>query len=192
MTEQQIAKLYSDNRIAILSYLLRRVAEPEDAADLLADVFIVAVRRSGEVPDGTDARLWLYGVARRLLANHRRGERRRDAAVARLGHSLRAEAVAAPRRADELIVVRQQLALLPADDREMITLTAWDGLTPSEAAQVLGLKPSTARARLFRARRRLQARLVDTNRPQRHNESAIQLSTPSQATPVCIADSFTE
>jgi RNA polymerase sigma-70 factor (ECF subfamily) len=68
--------------------------------------------------------------------------------------------VAEPRPADELLVVREQLALLSADDKELLMLTAWDGLSPGEAAQVLRLKPATARARLFRARRRLQARLA--------------------------------
>jgi RNA polymerase sigma-70 factor (ECF subfamily) len=163
MSETEIARLYRDHRGAILGYLLRRVTEPEDAADLLTEVFVVAVRRHEDIPPDDSARLWLYGVARRLLANHRRGVRRRDDAITRLGSALRTAAAAQHPPADELVVVRQQLALLSDDDREMLTLTAWDGLTPGEAAQVLGLKPATARARLFRARKRLQARLAETD-----------------------------
>lgn len=51
--------------------------DPADAADAVAETFLVAWRRLGEVPDGREARLWLFGVCRRVLANHRRGELRR-------------------------------------------------------------------------------------------------------------------
>ena len=153
--------LYRRHRGAVLSYLVRRVAEPEDAADLLTEVFLVAMRRPDQVPSGDEGRLWLYGVARRRLANHRRGSGRRDAAVASLAEVLRTQALSAPAPTADLLAVTEQLRLLPAEDRELITLVAWDGLTPSEAAQVLGLKPGTARARLSRLRERVRCGLAE-------------------------------
>jgi RNA polymerase sigma factor (sigma-70 family) len=156
-----VDSLYRQYRVAVLSYLVRRVPEPEDAADLLTEVFLVAMRRPDQVPAGDDAKLWLYGVARRLLANHRRGLGRRDAAVAHLAEVLRTQALSAPAPTAELIAVTQQLRRLSAEDRELITLVAWDGLTPSEAAQVLGLKPGTARARLSRLRDKVRLGLAE-------------------------------
>jgi len=159
VTDDRIDGLYREHRAAILAYLVRRAAAPEDAADLLAETFIVALRRPEHVPDGAAARLWLFGVARRVLANHHRGVRRRDAAVERLAAVLRIQAAAAPPAAADMIAMRQQLAGLAPDDRELLTLIAWDGLTPTEAAHVLDINPATARARLMRARRRLRASL---------------------------------
>lgn len=153
--------LYRSYRSAVLAYLLRRVDEPEDAADLLTEVFLVAMRRPREVPQGDEAKLWLYGVARRLLANHRRGTGRRNATVQDLADSLRTQALSVPAPTVEALAVLEQLRLLPADDRELITLVGWDGLTPGEAAQVLGIKPGTARARLFRLRQRVRDGLAE-------------------------------
>ncbi|MBX6384794.1 MAG: RNA polymerase subunit sigma-24 [Microbispora sp.] len=56
----------------LLAYVRRRTESPEDAADALAETFATAWRRIGDVPAGPPARLWLYGVARRVLANGRR------------------------------------------------------------------------------------------------------------------------
>jgi RNA polymerase sigma-70 factor (ECF subfamily) len=55
--------------------------------------------------------------------------------------------------------VHEALGRLSADDRELVTLIAWEGLTPAEAATVLGLSSGTARVRLHRARTRLRAAL---------------------------------
>src|SRR5437588_5430176 len=79
--------LYENNYDAILGYTLRR-APQADALDVVAETFLVAWRRLERVPVGDDARLWLYGTARRVLANHVRAERRR----ARLGGRLTAAA----------------------------------------------------------------------------------------------------
>ncbi len=61
----------------ILGYAVRRCSSPEDAADVVAETYVIAWRRIIELPDGEAGKLWLYGVARRVLANHRRSERRR-------------------------------------------------------------------------------------------------------------------
>jgi len=157
--DERLEMLYREHRVPILAYLVRRAPSLEDAADLLTEVFVVALRRPNQVPDDDAARLWLFGVARRVLANHQRGARRRDAAVERLADALRTQAATAPPAGADVSDVRRQLALMAPDDRELLTLIAWEGLTPSEAARVLDLNPATARARLMRARRRLRAAL---------------------------------
>ena len=69
---------------AVLGFVARRCDTPVDAADVTADVFVVAWRRIAVIPAGDGARLWLYGVARHALANQHRGETRRG----RLGQAL--------------------------------------------------------------------------------------------------------
>ncbi len=68
----------------VLGYVLRRTGNPDDAADVIADTFLTAWRRLEDMPPEPAARLWLYGVARRVLANHHRGQRRRSALAGRL------------------------------------------------------------------------------------------------------------
>ena len=68
--EDRFRRLYTANFAALLAYALRRVEQHEDAADVVAETFLVAWRRGPELPAGDEVRLWLYGAARRVLANH--------------------------------------------------------------------------------------------------------------------------
>lgn len=75
--------VYTQTYEQILGYAMRRCDSPEDAADVVAETFAIAWRRMDALPAGAEARLWLYGVARNVLANHRRGQdRRRERHVA--------------------------------------------------------------------------------------------------------------
>ena len=97
--DETFRRLYHENFDALLGYALRRTARPEDAADVVADTFLVAWRRQRDVPPGEQARLWLYGVARRTLANQRRGDVRRTHLGERLGADL---ALVVPDLADDV------------------------------------------------------------------------------------------
>ncbi|MFC4908357.1 RNA polymerase sigma factor [Actinomadura gamaensis] len=72
----------------ILGYLARRTEPAEDAADLMAEVSATAWRRVDDLPPGDEARPWLYGTARKVPANHRRGRPRRDRLAGRLREAL--------------------------------------------------------------------------------------------------------
>jgi RNA polymerase sigma-70 factor (ECF subfamily) len=154
--------LYRTHVRALLAYALRRVGRAEEAADVVADTMLVAWRRLPEVPPGDEARLWLFGVARRMLANERRGRDRRD----RLGERLRGE-LSGLVAADHAAAVAGDLALhaalsrLDELDREVLMLTGWEGLRPGEIALVLDVAPATVRTRLHRARRRLHQELAE-------------------------------
>lgn len=82
--EDSFRSLFAGHSRALLGYALRRVSEPADAADVVAETFLVAWRRLDDVPTGSDARLWLFGTARRVLANQRRGALRRSRLADRL------------------------------------------------------------------------------------------------------------
>ena len=159
--EEAFAVLYRAHSRDVLAFAVRRAPTPEDAADVVAETFLVAWRRADEVPAGDAARLWLFGVARRALANHRRGERRRshlsERIRAELPAALAAAAPPAPALDGDLAAA---LAALPHDDREVLLLTAWEDLTPTEIAAVLGISALAARSRLHRARRRIRRALT--------------------------------
>lgn len=151
--------LYQAEVVALLGYAARRIARPEDAADIVADVFTVAWRRIDDVPDGGEARLWLYGVARNVLSNHRRGARRQDRLTDRLRGELRLITPAVQPADDDVDAVRAALGRMSVDDRELLQLTAWECLSPNEVALAMGVPAGTVRSRLHRARRQLRREL---------------------------------
>lgn len=159
--EQRLRELVDANHAALLGYARRRLLDAEDAADVVCEVLLVAWRRIDEVPAGDEARLWLYGVARNVLNNHRRGARRRGRLAERLRDHVRTAVSEAPDPATmpQVVALREAMATLDPADRELIALSAWEGLGPSEIAAVLGIEPGTARVRLHRARTRLRRAL---------------------------------
>ncbi|GAA1567620.1 RNA polymerase sigma factor [Kribbella sancticallisti] len=159
--ELRFRELFAGHFRELLGYALRRVGSPDDAADIVAETMLVAWRRIDEVPADDTARLYLYGVARRVLANHRRGQVRRDKLAERLRSQLAEVTPDLASLADSTAVIQDGLAQLSDDDRELILLTAWDGLDPREAAVVLGVPSRTVRTRLHRARARLRKAVGD-------------------------------
>lgn len=154
---QRIAGLYVSLSGPLLNYLARRVTPVEDAADLLSETFIVAHRRSDDIPaDDEEARMWMFGVARRVLANHHRGAGRRVALADVLRATIRLSYVDVP---DQHSDVREAILSLPRNQRELIQLVHWEGFSIREAAQVLSTSESTARGRYERARKRLRVML---------------------------------
>jgi RNA polymerase sigma-70 factor, ECF subfamily len=161
LAKVRFGKLYREQARAILAYALRRVENPEDASDVVAETFLVAWRRLDEVPIGRRERLWLYAVARRVTANVRRAEGRRTRLAERLSETLPTELAIDPGLGGKAIEVLRAMAGLGDEERELLLLVTWDELSPSEAAKVLGLSPLAARSRLHRARRRLRVLLEE-------------------------------
>jgi RNA polymerase sigma-70 factor (ECF subfamily) len=132
----------------------RRHSDPDTAADIVAEVFLVAWRRRNALPD--DALPWLLVTARNTLSAHRRSWSRR----AGLAHEMAAisdlAAMSDAPETERLALVRA-FERLSDDDRETLLLVGWDGLTPTEAAVVVGCSPNAFAARLSRARRRFDA-----------------------------------
>jgi RNA polymerase sigma-70 factor (ECF subfamily) len=151
-------RLYGAHADRVHAYALRRGSR-EAADDVVSDVFLVAWRRLDELP--SEPLPWLYGVARRALANRRRGENRAAALQARLAGTLGRPEAGAPPRSVRDDRVQRALAGLPARDRELLLLIAWEGLRVNEAAEVLGVRSGTLATRLYRARARLAEALAE-------------------------------
>jgi len=156
--------IFDRHASTILRYFGRRV-EPAAAEGLLGEVFRIAFeQRASFDPYRASARPWLYGIAANLVGRHRRSERRRLHAMARL---------AARQPIDQNDVVGEHAAgsldaaeawsrlagtvdLLPAVEREALLLFAWENLSYDDIADALGVPVGTVRSRLNRARRRLR------------------------------------
>jgi RNA polymerase sigma-70 factor (ECF subfamily) len=146
---ERFTAIYRSNYHRLLGYALRRTSE-DAAHDVVAEVFLVAWRRLEEVPEGDAARLWLYGTARRVVANQERALRRRERLSERIRRE-RAPDVAPVAGAD--VDAAAAFARLRPDERELLALVAWEGLDAGEVAHVCGCSRNAARIRLYRARR---------------------------------------
>lgn len=159
--ESSFEALFQAHHRAVLAYCARR-ASPADAWDAASDVFLVAWRRIGEVPEPSEARAWLLGVAFRVLANHRRATMRRTRLFQRVAGTERSE----DHRADEPLIRREEerevvaaLERLRPTDRELLLLTLWEELPRAQVATALGISANAFDQRYARARRRLAGEL---------------------------------
>ena len=174
----RMAAAWAQHSAAVLAYAARRTQVAEDAADVLAETYLIAWRRIGQMPVEPDTRPWLFMVARNVLANQHRARVRRSALTQSLVDDA-ARTVAEHQRppgddpgAEGLA---RALALLPEPDREVLLLAGWDGLAPAQIATALGCSPPAARVRLHRARRRLRALLdsEDLTHDRTHSPSPV-------------------
>ena len=161
--DEWVTDLFGRHSRSVLAYARRRVDSAEDAEDVVVEVFATAWRRRDAVPE--DALPWLYATAANVIAHVIRSEARRSRLGARLAtvRPLRddpdpAEVIAGAAGAQaEVTAAMDDLA---EADAELLRLWAWEGLSPTEVAAVLGCSAGTARTRLHRARTRLREALA--------------------------------
>jgi len=152
-----LPRLIDESKRALFAYFARRVVSTDDAADLTSEVLLTLWRKVDAMPaEPVDARMWMFGIARNVLANHRRALSRRRNLSDRLKGEALVSGDSRPVRDD----VWEALEALSAGDREIIQLVHWDGFSLAEAAKILGKKPGTVRSRYSRARAKLRADLT--------------------------------
>lgn len=145
--------IYAEHYDAVLRYAWRRVGA-DAAPDVAAEVFTVVWRRLDQVP-ANKVLPWLYGVARKVVANHVRGMERTE----RTAGQWAGQAAVSRDVADEVAVrheVHRAWSSLGESDREVLALIGWEGLSVREAARALGCTAATFSVRLHRARSRLR------------------------------------
>jgi RNA polymerase sigma factor (sigma-70 family) len=159
--EDRFCLLYDQSRPQIIAYALRRTKSREDAADIVAETFEIAWRRLDDVPTGAAGVLWLYVTARHVLANQVRRIHRQSDVTARLSEELRGAPLIVEAPDEHGLLLRACLDSLSSDERELLMLAGWEGLTAVEMGRVLGCSPTAARIRLHRARTRLAAQMAE-------------------------------
>jgi RNA polymerase sigma-70 factor (ECF subfamily) len=153
--EDRFARLVHEHSSAVGNYLRRRLypLTPGDLDDLVEETMIVVWRRIDSVP--ADAELpWMLGVARNVLRNARRSKNRRSAFESRLAPTPDDASAEEHVIGDES--VRNALASLPDDDREILLLNAWDGLDTHALGTYFVISTNAAAVRLSRAQHRFR------------------------------------
>jgi RNA polymerase sigma-70 factor (ECF subfamily) len=166
----KLRELFVEHYRHVLAYAIRRTDRPGDADDVAAETFAVAWRRIGQAPAEEFELAWLYAIAGRVLANQRRSQRRLTALRSRL----RAVVPAAPPRdeAESRAEAQEVLAAiveLKPQEREILRLVAWEGLTNAELGVALGCSENAAAIRLHRSRKRLAEQLAKGIEPAGHS-----------------------
>lgn len=149
--------IFTECQRPVLSYAMRRTTSLADAEDVASETFAIAWRKLDSIPVA-EPLPWLYAVARRVLANHRRGLGRRE----RLAALLRVEDVATPipTGEDRDGPAFAALAQLSPADQEVLRLVAWEELGNQQIAAVLGITANAVAIRLHRARARFAEALA--------------------------------
>ena len=153
--QERFELLFESYHAQIAAYARRRVPS-EAVEDVVEDTFLVAWRALERVP--SEPLPWLYGIARRVLANKRRSGRRAAALAQRLAQQSERDA---PAHVATGLSAHLEAALraLSVREREAVLLIAWEGLTPSEGAVAAGCSAAAFRVRLHRARGHLAREL---------------------------------
>ncbi len=172
MTHQEdFAAWFREHYADVARFCARRCESAADAEDAATETFAIAWRRRDAIPPGDAARPWLFGVARKVLANQQRARARRLRLHERLS---RVAAPHVPAPDGHFAEVAAALRSLPAAQRELLVMTAWDGLSVAEIATVLSVPAPVVSRRLHRARRRLAAALEPGATP---SSSALSTTT---------------
>jgi RNA polymerase sigma factor (sigma-70 family) len=152
---ERFEALFRQHVAGIASYCRWCLRSRGDAEDAVAEVFLIAWRRLGDVPAGEAARPWLYATARRVVANQARADARRS----KLNAKLNRQPVAIEQTEEEPLTgqVHEALAALGPRDRELLFLAECEGLTAPEIGRVMHRPPVTVRVRLHRAKQRFRA-----------------------------------
>lgn len=161
---EQFTAVYDRHYTVVFRYVAGRLGS-QPADDIAAETFLVAFRRRRSFDQGKGTvRSWLFGIATKLVSQHRRAETRRYRALARVG------ADPAVGSHEEQVVtwvtaeglqpqLARALAALSAKERDVVLLVALSGLGHDEVAAALGIPYGTVGSRLNRARRKLRAAL---------------------------------
>lgn len=174
---ERTALLFREHSARVYAYARRHVEESH-CDDVVSETFLVAWKRPEQVP--AVGLPWLLVVARNVIANQRRTNRRADDlwfAAVRQGWT------ATSPSADQCVIEREAvIAALETctQEREALLLTAWDGLTPEQAAAIADCSTRAFTVRLHRARSRLRAALATQDRTE-HGGVTRRTSEPVEA-----------
>lgn len=167
-TERVLAGLvdqYAPTLYRVAFSVLRNTADAEDAVQ---EAFLRVLRHRDTLNEVRDQRVWLIRIIWNIVLDRKRRAKARPETddVADLARVLPATGLSADERAaaaQHHAQILQLVEKLPAKEREVLILSAFEELNSVEIAEVLGITESSVRSRLFRARN-LMADLL--NRPR--------------------------
>lgn len=159
--------LYFAHRDAVRLTLSRLTGTGPHVDDLLQDVFVVALRDAARLAAAASPRAWLYGIAVKLAANHRRRAWLRSWLGLEAAAKVEApdDPVLALRRREAEGLLEAALSSMPAKKRDLFVLFELEGLSGTELASALGIPIGTVWRRLHDARNVFAAALARLGGP---------------------------
>ena len=169
--QSAFAQLVTANQAMVYSLTYRMTGNPEDAADLTQEAFLNAWRSLGTFGGQSAFSTWIYRLASNACIDFLRREKRRSSLSMTLEDDDEEDRQAdlpddrwSPQRALERKeaqeAVRQGLAALSSEHREVLILRELEGLSYAEIAHALGLEEGTVKSRIARARLSLREFLL--------------------------------
>jgi RNA polymerase sigma-70 factor (ECF subfamily) len=156
--ERLFDDLYRAHYREMYAYCLRRIPR-ERVEDAVSEIFTVAWRRIDDVPRGSERLLWLYGVARRIVAHEWRSAGRRRRLIGRVRDTAAEHATDEPElqlvERAEYRMIRKAASQLRREEQEVLLLTVWEEMPQADVAALLGISIGAVKQRLYRARRKL-------------------------------------
>jgi RNA polymerase sigma-70 factor (ECF subfamily) len=136
--------------------------------DVVQEAFLVVHRRLADFEGRSSTRTWLYGIIRRVVADHRRTLRRKPAHGADSAEPdferMHDESGRCPEsrleQSEQLALVRRMLSELDEDKREVFVLTELEGMTMAEISEALEVNPNTVSSRVRAARHKFEEGLA--------------------------------
>jgi RNA polymerase sigma-70 factor, ECF subfamily len=166
MDEDAFRSFYDRTARSVWAYLSRTTGDNRLADDLLQEAYYRFLRAGSAFDNETHRRHYLFRIAVNLVHDHRRRPRfdRLPAADER-NHPQTQSGEEAADRAAERIDLGRAMARLSTRERDLLWLAYAQGSSHEEIAASLGLKTTSIKSLLFRARRRLAAFLTGKSRP---------------------------
>ncbi len=165
--EDRFAALFRQHWSAVHAYARRRSINDTDAHDIASETFTVAWRRFDELPPD-HVLPWLYRTAANVLANRDRSTRRRLRLVAKMDSQPRPRFAAVDDVITDDAALAAAFATLDDDQRELLRLVAWEGLTNDEIGAVLDISSNAVASRVSRARAKFEDALATADEPSGH------------------------
>lgn len=165
--EDRFAALFRQHWGAVHAYARRRSGSDADAHDVASEAFTVAWRRFDQLPAGHELP-WLYRTAANVLANRARSDRRRLRLVSKIEGQPRPHFAPVEDVITEDAALATAFATLDDDQRELLRLVAWEGLSNDEIGAVLDISSNAVASRVSRARAKFEDALATADGSSGH------------------------
>jgi RNA polymerase sigma-70 factor (ECF subfamily) len=158
--------LYREHFRFVWRSVRRLGIDPTLVDDLVQETFLVVHRRLGDFEGRSTTKTWLYGIVRRVVADHRRTQRRKPALrgpsadLEALSDTLRPGPDASAEQAEKVRLFYLLLERLDDDKREVFVLADLEGMTLAEIAESIGVNANTVFSRLRAARQKFEEALI--------------------------------
>jgi RNA polymerase sigma-70 factor (ECF subfamily) len=167
-TDEAFTRLFNEHSLALRRFTLRRFSDSRVCEDIVAETFLIAWRRWGELPPKERELQWLYGIAFRVLSNQRRSRDRRDRLFTRLSFERNPDPEDLETGPIDFLSIRVALSQLRDSDRELLEFVYWEKLTYREISEIVGVSENAVGIRINRAKSQLKKLLS----PHSLNESS--------------------